>query len=141
MRARTRRLYMFGIAAVLLLVAAGIVFVSFRQNANLFYTPQILADRGLPKAGSEVKVGGWVEPGSLTYSDDGATMVFSVIDSGDHSIRVAFTGIAPDLFREGQGVVAIGTFDESGDFIARQILAKHDENYQPRELRPEALGG
>ena len=141
MRARTRRLYTFAIAAVLLLAAAGLAFMALRQNANLFYTPRVLAEKGLPKAGREVKVGGWVEPGSLTYSSDGATMVFSVIDNSDSNIRVSFTGIAPDLFREGQGVVAIGQFGDDGSFTARQILAKHDENYQPRELRPEAAGG
>ena len=141
MRARTRRLYTFGIAAVLLLAAAGLAFMALRQNANLFYTPQTLAEKGMPKPGREVKVGGWVEPGSLTYSDDGATMLFSVMDNGDAEIRVSFTGIAPDLFREGQGVVAIGQFGEDGTFTARQILAKHDKNYQPRELRPEAIGG
>ena len=68
-------------------------------------------------------------------------MLFSVMDNGDAEILVSFTGIAPDLFREGQGVVAIGQFNEDGTFTARQILAKHDENYQPRELRPEAIGG
>ena len=141
MRARTRRLYTFGIAAVLLLAAAGLAFMALRQNANLFYTPRILAEKGLPKEGREVKVGGWVEPGSLTYSDDGASMVFTVIDSSDADIRVTFTGIAPDLFREGQGVVATGKFETDGSFTARIILAKHDENYQPRELRPEAIGG
>lgn len=141
MRARTRRLYTFGIAAVLLLAAAGLAFVALRQNANLFYTPRTLAEKGLPKAGREVKVGGWVEPGSLTYSADGATMLFTVIDNSDADIKVSFTGIAPDLFREGQGVVAIGEFGAGNVFTARQILAKHDENYQPRELRPEAAGG
>lgn len=141
MRARTRRLYTFGIAAILLLAAAGLAYAALRQNANLFYTPRVLAEKGLPKAGREVKVGGWVEPGSLTYSNDGATMVFTVIDNSDSDIRVSFTGIAPDLFREGQGVVAIGQFAGDGSFTARQILAKHDENYQPRELRPEAVGG
>ena len=73
--------------------------------------------------------------------DDGATMIFTVIDNSPHTIRVNYTGIAPDLFREGQGVVATGQFGPEGDFTARQILAKHDENYQPRELRPEAIGG
>jgi cytochrome c-type biogenesis protein CcmE len=141
MRARTRRLYTFGIAAVLLLAASGLAFVALRQNANLFYTPRTLAEKGLPRTGSEVKVGGWVEPGSLTYADGGATMVFTVIDNSDADITVSFTGIAPDLFREGQGVVAVGKFAKDGIFVARQILAKHDENYQPRELRPEAIGG
>jgi cytochrome c-type biogenesis protein CcmE len=141
MRARTRRLYTFGIAAVLLLAASGLAFMALRQNANLFYTPRTLAEKGLPRSGSEVKVGGWVEPGSLTYADQGATMVFTVIDNSDANITVSFTGIAPDLFREGQGVVAVGKFAKDGIFVARQILAKHDENYQPRELRPEAIGG
>jgi cytochrome c-type biogenesis protein CcmE len=68
-------------------------------------------------------------------------MVFTVIDNSDADITVSFTGIAPDLFREGQGVVAVGKFAKDGIFVARQILAKHDENYQPRELRPEAIGG
>ena len=141
MRARTRRLYTFGAAALLLLAAAGLAFFALRENANLFYTPQILAENGLPKAGREVKVGGWVEPGTLTYPDGGTTMQFTVIDNSPHTITVRFTGVAPDLFREGQGVVAIGTFAPDGSFEARQLLAKHDENYQPRELKPLEAGG
>tara|TARA_B100001540_G_scaffold273523_1_gene258472 strand:- start:56 stop:454 length:399 start_codon:yes stop_codon:yes gene_type:complete len=132
---------MFGIAALLLAAAAALAFFALRENANLFYTPQILAEKGLPEDGKEVKVGGWVEPGSLTYSGDGATMVFTVIDSSPHTITVSFTGIAPDLFREGQGVVATGRFEADGTFTARQILAKHDENYQPRELKPLEIAG
>ncbi|KCZ52575.1 cytochrome C biogenesis protein CcmE [Hyphomonas beringensis] len=141
MRARTRRLYTFGIAALLLAAAAALAFFALRENANLFYTPEILAEKGTPDHGKEVKVGGWVEPGSLTYSEDGATMIFTVIDNSPNTITVSYTGIAPDLFREGQGVVATGTFQADGSFTARQILAKHDENYQPRELKPlEAAG-
>lgn len=88
-----------------------------------------------------MKVGGWVEPGSLTYADQGTTLVFTVIDNSPHTIRVSFTGVAPDLFREGQGVVATGNFNPDGSFTARQLLAKHDENYQPRELKPLEAGG
>lgn len=141
MRARTRRLYTFAIAAVLLLAAAGLAFLALRENANLFYTPQILAENGLPKSGRVVKVGGWVEPGTLTYEDGGATMQFTVIDNSPNTITVRFTGVAPDLFREGQGVVATGAFNPDGSFTARQLLAKHDENYQPRELKPLEAGG
>ena len=133
MRARTRRLYTFGIAALLLLAASGLAFVALRQNANLFYTPRTLAEKGLPRSGSEVKVGGWVEPGSLTYADQGATMVFTVIDNSDANITVSFTGIAPDLFREGQGVVAEGYWRE-GRFLAEEVLAKHDEKYMPKNV-------
>jgi cytochrome c-type biogenesis protein CcmE len=141
MRARTRRLYTFGIAAVLVLAAAVLVFFAMRENANLFYTPEVLAEKGLPKQGREVKVGGYVEPGTLTYSDDGATMQFTVIDNSPHTISVSFTGVAPDLFREGQGVVATGSFEADGTFTAKILLAKHDENYQPRELKPLEAGG
>ena len=141
MRARTRRLYTFGIAAALILAAAALAFFALRENANLFYTPEVLAEKGLPQEGREVKVGGWVEPGSLTYADGGATMRFTVIDNSPSTITVSFNGVAPDLFREGQGVVATGTFTPEGEFTARQLLAKHDENYQPRELKPLEAGG
>lgn len=141
MRARTRRLYTFGIAAALILAAAALAFFALRENANLFYTPEVLAEKGLPPEGREVKVGGWVEPGSLTYADGGATMRFTVIDNSPSTITVSFNGVAPDLFREGQGVVATGTFTPEGEFTARQLLAKHDENYQPRELKPLEAGG
>ena len=141
MRARTRRLYTFGVAALLILAAAALAFLALRENANLFYTPEVLAEKGLPDAEREVKVGGWVEPGSLTYGEDGATMYFTVIDNSPHTITVSFTGVAPDLFREGQGVVATGRFSPEGMFTARQLLAKHDENYQPRELKPLEAGG
>jgi cytochrome c-type biogenesis protein CcmE len=141
MRARTRRLYTFGIAALLVLAAAILAFFALRENANLFYTPEILAEKGMPKPGREVKVGGWVEPGTLSYTDGGATMQFTVIDNSPSTITVKFTGVAPDLFREGQGVVATGSFGPDGQFTARQLLAKHDENYQPRELKPLEAGG
>jgi cytochrome c-type biogenesis protein CcmE len=137
MRARTQRVYVFAIAAALLLAASGLAFMALRETANLFYTPQVLAETGQPKIGREVKVGGWVAPGSLTYTDAGRAMNFTVIDNSPHTITVSFTGLAPDLFREGQGVVAIGTFTADGSFQARQLLAKHDENYQPRELAPK----
>jgi cytochrome c-type biogenesis protein CcmE len=68
-------------------------------------------------------------------------MQFTVIDNSPSTITVRFTGVAPDLFREGQGVVATGSFDQAGTFTARQLLAKHDENYQPRELKPLEAGG
>lgn len=141
MRARTRRLYTFGIAAALVLAAAALAFFALRENANLFYTPETLAEKGFPAEGREVKVGGWVEPGSLSYTNEGATLRFIVIDNSPHTIPVNFTGVAPDLFREGQGVVATGRFSPEGEFTARQLLAKHDENYQPRELKPLEAGG
>ena len=132
MRARTRRLGVVGIAAALLLMAAGLAFVGLRQNANLFYTPTALAERGGPQAGLAGKVGGFVAVGSLVYLE-GSTFQFEVVDDA-HSINVQYDGIAPDLFQEGAGVVAEGVFDADGLFIATRLLAKHDENYTPREL-------
>ena len=84
---------MFGIAALLLLAAAALAFLALRENANLFYTPEILAEKGQPEDGKTVKVGGWVEPGSLTYSADGATMMFTVMDNSDADISNWYTEV------------------------------------------------
>ena len=134
MRARTKRLYGVGVAAVLLVAAVALTTVALRRHADLFYTPGLLAERGAPDTGKRVRVGGWVQVGSLVYGD-GADMTFIVEDGTGKTVPVTYTGIAPDLFREGEGVVATGAFDEAGLFTAENILAKHDENYQPRELK------
>lgn len=132
MRARTRRLGIVAFASVLLLAAAGLAFVALRQSANLFYTPTDLAARGGPQPGLQGKVGGFVEVGSLIYSE-GTSFTFRVVD-GAHHIDVEFDGIAPALFQEGAGVVADGAFNADGRFVATRLLAKHDEKYVPREL-------
>ena len=132
MRARTRRLGVVAFAGVLLIAAAGLAFVALQKSANLFYTPTELAERGGPEPGLQGKVGGFVEIGSLVYSE-GTRFTFRVVDDA-HSIDVTFDGIAPSLFQEGAGVVAEGAFDNNGRFIASRLLAKHDENYVPREL-------
>lgn len=133
MRARTKRLWTVGIAAALLVAASGLAYVALKQTADLFYTPSRLVELGMPEAGKRVKVGGFVEPGSLTYGT-GARVDFRIVEGGD-SISVSFDGIAPDLFREGSGAIATGSFREDGVFEATQLLAKHDENYVPRELK------
>ena len=134
MRARTRRLWTFSVAAVILIAAAGLVVFAMRETADLFYTPERLAEDGLPEAGRRVKVGGFVEPGSLEYGAD-ALIRFTVVDDSPNTLSVSYRGVAPDLFREGSGVVATGSFDMEGHFEATQLLAKHDENYVPRELK------
>lgn len=134
MRARTRRLWTVAIAAVLVLSAAGLVAVAMRQTADLFYTPARIAETGGPPPGKRAKVGGFVAPGSLTYGAD-ALIRFTVIDDSPHSVAVHYTGVTPDLFREGSGVVATGQFTDEGVFQASQLLAKHDETYVPRELK------
>lgn len=134
MRARTKRLYALSAAAILVLGAAALAFVALGRHADLFYTPQKLAELGQPEQGQRIRVGGFVEPGTLIYGD-GAEITFTIVDGSGASVPVSFTGIAPDLFREGEGVVATGRFATGGTvFVAEDILAKHDENYQPREL-------
>lgn len=134
MRARSRRLWTFSIAAMVLIAAASLVVFAMRETADLFYTPERLAEDGLPEPGQRVKIGGFVEPGSLEYGRD-ALIRFSVVDDSPNRLAVAYRGVAPDLFREGSGVVATGSFDSEGHFEATQLLAKHDENYVPRELK------
>ena len=135
MRARTKRLYAVGVAGVLVIAAAALASFALRQHADLFYTPELLVERGMPEAGQRIRIGGFVEDGSLTYGE-GAELLFKIVDGSGESVTVSYVGIVPDLFREGEGVVATGRFAEGETvFGAEQILAKHDETYEPRELR------
>ena len=134
MRARSKRLWGVAIAGLLLVSAVTLSAVALKQHADLFYTPQLLAEQGQPDVGKRVRIGGWVQIDSIEYGD-GADMTFRIEDGSGETLAVSYTGVVPDLFREGEGVVATGRFDESGAFTAENILAKHDENYQPRELK------
>lgn len=106
----------------------------------MFYTPERLAEVGLPEVGKRVKVGGFVEPGSMGFAPN-AEILFTVIDNSQNTVPVSYTGITPDLFREGSGVVATGSFNADGQFVATELLAKHDENYVPRELQQMEMPG
>lgn len=134
MRARTQRLWTLLIAGMLLVGAAILVAVAMSRTADMFYTPTAIAETGGPTVGQRAKVGGFVAPGSLRYAQ-GAEILFTVVDESPHSIEVSYRGVTPDLFQEGSGVVATGAFDDGGLFVATQLLAKHDENYVPRELK------
>ncbi|MCF6329778.1 MAG: cytochrome c maturation protein CcmE [Henriciella sp.] len=134
MRARTKRLYAVALAALLVISATALAFIALGRHADLFYTPQLLVERGMPEPSQRVRIGGYVEVGSLRYGA-GAELRFEVVDGSGESVSVSYTGIPPDLFREGEGVIATGHFDTTSQlFVAEEILAKHDENYQPREL-------
>lgn len=133
MRARTKRLWVIGIAGVLLAAAAMLTLLAIRSNAMFFMTPGQVVEAGGVEPGKVFKLGGMVEEGSLEYGE-GADILFRVTD-GQDTVPVTYTGIVPDLFREGEGVVADGAFGDDGVFRATRILAKHDENYVPRELR------
>ena len=121
-----------GLAAVGL--AAALVLNAFRSNMVFFFTPSQIAAHEAP-AGRGLRVGGLVVAGSVKR--EGVTVHFTVTDTAK-SIPVVFTGILPDLFKEGKGVVAQGELDANGVFQASEVLAKHDENYMPPEAA-EAL--
>ena len=123
------------VLALIVLVGAGLMAAyGLRNQANYFYLPeQMLAEP--PEIGQAVRLGGMVEQGSLSTDADGITMRFAVTGNDGARVPVRFSGIAPDLFVEGSGVVAEGRLGADGTFVADNLLAKHDENYVPRELQ------
>lgn len=118
-------------AAVAAIVALGVAVTALGDRVLYFYTPSE-AKRALPAPGKVVNLGGLVEAGSVKHAEK-ATIGFAITDSKER-VLVRFTGILPDLFREGQGVVATGSFQGDGLFVASRVLAKHDERYMPPEL-------
>jgi len=121
---------MIGLAGVG--VAAVLILNAFRSNLVFFFSPSQVASKEAPK-GRSFRLGGLVEKGSLRREDDGLTVHFLVTDTVT-TIPVVFTGILPDLFREGQGMVAQGRLGSDGVFHADEVLAKHDEKYMPPEV-------
>ena len=118
-----------GLAAVA--VAVVLILNAFRSNLVFFYSPSQIASKEAPQ-GHTFRLGGLVETGSVQRQADGVTVRFVVTDTA-HSIPVTYRGILPDLFKEGKGVVAQGELGADGVFRAREVLAKHDENYMPPE--------
>jgi cytochrome c-type biogenesis protein CcmE len=131
MTRKQRRLTMIGGAAAVLVIAAALVLNALRDSIVFFSTPQMVAEKHIPP-GKRFRLGGMVEQGSLQRGDNLAVS-FKVSD-GSNTLPVAYKGILPDLFREGQGVVAEGALDASGVFKADTVLAKHDETYMPKEV-------
>lgn len=117
-------------------LAATLVVTALGRSVAYFYAPSDLAALAAPPQGT-IRLGGLVEAGSVLYTDDKAEARFIVTDEAA-SLPVVYRGILPDLFREGQGVVVEGRIETDGTVRATQVLAKHDENYMPREVA-EAL--
>jgi len=131
LKPRTRRaLWIVGGLAALG-VAVGLVVNAFRSNLVFFFTPTQVAAQEAPRDRA-FRIGGLVEAGSVAREKDGLTVRFRVTDTAK-TIPVVYTGLLPDLFREGKGVVAQGRIGSDGTFKATEILAKHDENYMPPE--------
>jgi cytochrome c-type biogenesis protein CcmE len=123
------------VLALVALVGAGLMAAwALRNQASYFYLPsQMVASP--PQPGQPVRLGGMVETGSLQTLADGVTISFVVGDDKGARVPVRYSGITPDLFVEGSGVVAEGSLGTDGTFVAESLLAKHDENYVPRELQ------
>mgnify|MGYP003582272440 CR=1 FL=1 len=132
MKAKHQRLIL-AVVALAALIGAGLLAASaLKDEAAYFYAPNDVKTKGV-EPGKAIRLGGMVVKGSLKRASDGVTIHFDVTD-GKASVPARFKGIAPDLFREGSGVVAEGAFDAGGTFQATNLLAKHDERYMPREL-------
>ena len=131
MTRKQRRLTMIGGSLAVLAVAAALVLNAMRESIVFFSTPVMVAETHI-QPGKRFRLGGLVEKGSLVRGDNLAVS-FKVSD-GSATLPVTYTGILPDLFREGQGVVAEGALDSSGVFKADTVLAKHDETYMPKEV-------
>jgi cytochrome c-type biogenesis protein CcmE len=131
MKPRHKRALLIGTGLVILAAAVTLVLTAFQQNLVFFFTPSQVAANEAP-VGKAFRIGGMVEEGSLKRGGDGLTVQFKVTDTAK-SIPVKYTGILPDLFKEGKGVVAQGRLGPDGVFQATEVLAKHDENYMPPE--------
>lgn len=134
MTRKQRRLTLIGVAGLVLVAAAGLVLYALSDKIVFFNSPTDIVTRDV-QPGQRVRLGGMVADGSLVKGADGDVR-FTVTD-GQNEIKVAYRGILPDLFREGQGVVTEGTLQADGIFAADTVLAKHDERYMPRELVDE----
>ncbi|HUQ28629.1 MAG TPA: cytochrome c maturation protein CcmE [Usitatibacter sp.] len=131
MKPRTRRGLWIVAGLAALGLATGLVLNAFRSNMVFFFTPTQVAGNEAPRDRA-FRVGGLVESGSVVRDKDALTVRFNVTDTA-RTIPVVYTGILPDLFREGKGVVAQGRIGADGIFRAQEVLAKHDENYMPPE--------
>ncbi len=135
MKRKHKRLTFVAVALVLLAASAGLILMAFEESIVFFYSPTDLKEKEL-LAEKRIRIGGLVEEGSVEKQPGTAVVHFRVTDLSN-TVAVVYEGLLPDLFREGQGVVAEGVM-EGGVFRASEVLAKHDENYMPPEVA-EAL--
>jgi cytochrome c-type biogenesis protein CcmE len=129
---RKKRLLIILAILVGISLAVGLALSALQQNINLFYTPTQIANGEAP-ADTRIRAGGMVENGSLKRSGDSLDVEFVVTDFAKN-VTIRYRGILPDLFREGQGIVALGKLDADGVLVADEVLAKHDEKYMPPEV-------
>ncbi len=122
---------MVGLIVVGCTIATGLALLALRENINLFFSPSQIVE-GIAPSNTTIRLGGMVVSGSIKRGDNlGVTFVLTDLAE---QVTVAYEGILPDLFREGQGIVTQGKLDSTGRFLAEQVLAKHDETYMPPEV-------
>jgi len=131
MRPRHKRLALIGVGLAALGAAAALILNAFQSNLVFFFSPSQVAAHEAPQ-GRSFRIGGLVQPGSVQREVNGVGVRFVVTDTA-HDIAVVYSGMLPDLFKEGKGVVALGQLGGDGVFRAQEVLAKHDENYMPPE--------
>lgn len=130
---RKRKLFFFLFALAVLAVVSALILYALRQNINLFYSPsQVKTAEISPK--TRIRVGGMVEKNSVLRDKESLFVTFKLTDY-KNTIEVSYKGILPDLFREEQGIVALGHLKDKQHFVADEVLAKHDENYMPPEVK------
>jgi cytochrome c-type biogenesis protein CcmE len=129
---RKKRLTLIGLMVAGIAVATWLALNAFDENLMFYFSTSEVVEGKAPTA-HPFRIGGLVEVDSVKRKPDGLTTAFSITDNAK-AVTVEYTGILPDLFREGQGIVAMGQLNETGIFIASEVLAKHDENYMPPEV-------
>ena len=139
MKPKRQRLFFVVFGGVLLAGATALALLALEEPVVFFRTPSDVGAKKV-KAGDQFRLGGLVRSGSRGQLADGATITFQVTDCAHH-IRVHYKGVLPDLFRDGQGVVAEGRLTGKGIFVASRVLAKHDEAYMPPEVAAELKKG
>ncbi|AFT77460.1 cytochrome c-type biogenesis protein CcmE [Alteromonas macleodii str. 'Black Sea 11'] len=139
---RKQRLAVVGIIGFLIVSAIGLMLYALNDSIDLFYTPsEIIEGKNgqKPQVGQRLRIGGMVVPGSVKRDQESLAVSFDLIDTGP-TVTVTYTGILPDLFREGQGIVATGVLTGASSIKAQEVLAKHDEEYMPPELAEKMKG-
>ncbi len=129
---RKKRLYLIGLMVAGIAIATGLALKAFDENLMFFFSPSQVVAGEAPKDHA-FRIGGLVTQGSVQRQPDGLTVGFDLTDNAK-TVKIRYTGILPDLFREGQGIVAMGKLRDDGVFVASEVLAKHDENYMPPEV-------
>ncbi|MCB1746358.1 MAG: cytochrome c maturation protein CcmE [Gammaproteobacteria bacterium] len=139
MTPRRKRLIVILLSIAGLGIAAGLILTAFNKNLMYFYSPTEVAAGEAPQ-NRPFRLGGMVVEGSVMRQPQGLAVWFTLTDFNKEQV-VYYEGILPDLFREGQGIVANGQFNETGVFVASEVLAKHDENYMPPEVADAVAAG